>query len=141
MKPEEIKKVAKQVFAKVPDAKKAYITSDGQGFASKNMADLHKNTNAKKAKLQVYEIDRSALLGTDAPPEETPEKKEAPKNQNSGVKNQKEAAKATPEDRSADDPVKSGAEGTGASEPAADAVTATPEGAAKKSSKNPKKSN
>lgn len=135
MKPEEIKKIAEAVFKKVPAAKKAYITSDGQGFANKNMADLHKQTNARRVKLAIYEIDNPlpASVAVDE----------------AGKKKDKKVIvmKATPENRQPDDlngadqPATATNEGTGASEPAADAATATQEGAAKKSSKNPKNSN
>lgn len=91
MKKEEIQKVAQEVFKKVPEAKIAYITSDGQGFVKKNSAQLHKNSNPKGKKLELFEVVNPVKGAVD---------KATKPVKTSG----KAATGATPEDRSPDDP-------------------------------------
>ena len=56
MNKSEIQKIANSVFKANKDAKEVFITSDGFPFLSKNAADLHKNTNRGKKKLEVIEV-------------------------------------------------------------------------------------
>lgn len=58
MKQAEIKKVAENVFKKRPELDQAFVTSDGFGFASKNAANLHKTTNPKKQKIEIFTVSK-----------------------------------------------------------------------------------
>jgi len=75
----EIQKTAEGVFKSHPEAKGVFITSDGHAFLSKNSADLHKNTNRGKKKLEVIEVknDSFAASKKKAPKKDAP-KKDAP---------------------------------------------------------------
>lgn len=57
----EIQKIAQDTFKANPEAKVCFITSDGFPFLSKNAADLHKNTNSKKKKLEVIEVKNDSF--------------------------------------------------------------------------------
>jgi hypothetical protein len=53
MKKSELKEKAEKLM-KLRGVDVVYATSDGQLFFEANAAELHKNTNAKKAKLEVF---------------------------------------------------------------------------------------
>jgi hypothetical protein len=60
----EIQKTADGVFKEHPEAKSVFITSDGHAFLSKNSADLHKNTNHSKKKLEVIEVKNETFAAS-----------------------------------------------------------------------------
>lgn len=63
MTKQEVETIAQEIFKKHPEAKVAFITSDGFAFLHKNAADLHKNTNGKK-KLEVIEAPNKDFATT-----------------------------------------------------------------------------
>lgn len=61
MNKQQIEKISQDVFKENPKAKKVFITSDGYPFLSENAANLHKNTNRGKKKLEVLEVANNAF--------------------------------------------------------------------------------
>lgn len=61
----DIDKRAKETFKGFPEAEECFVATDGNVFLSKNAADLNKNTNPGKKKIQYVRVENSEFANSE----------------------------------------------------------------------------